>query len=306
MTDTNKRAALGFGASGAWGQAWFSQDQAIALIHQALEGGIRHFDTAGFYARGLAEKRLGIALAGHELADDIAISTKTGTIDRGLGRKAKDFTMDAIRRDLDSSLRRLHRDKIDCLYLHGPDHWIIDNTAPLFAELKAQGVIQRAGVCGHGDVLKTAIDHEVFDAVMGLFNFFDQGHRELFMEARAKGVHVASIAPLAQAFYRPGFYRPVSIADSWAVTRAIVRDRSRIAGINPVLRDAIEAPGPNSAAEKMLAFALSENIADVVLTTSTKSKHLDQSLAIASGPWEVPLLKELSRMRALSGPPEEG
>ncbi|MEM9421332.1 MAG: hypothetical protein AAF986_02295, partial [Pseudomonadota bacterium] len=41
--------ALGFGASGAWGQRWFSEAKAERIIRTALTQNIRHFDTAGFY-----------------------------------------------------------------------------------------------------------------------------------------------------------------------------------------------------------------------------------------------------------------
>ena len=108
------RAALGFGVSGPHGARWFREGKLARLIAQALDGGVRHFDTAPFY--GEAEERLGRALQGRS---DIFISTKTGT--RRAGRRlVKDFSPAGMRADVEGSLLRLKREAVDVIYLHGP------------------------------------------------------------------------------------------------------------------------------------------------------------------------------------------
>ena len=48
---------LGFGCAGAWAKPWFSTRKARAVLFTALENGVRHVDTAGFYADGEGESR---------------------------------------------------------------------------------------------------------------------------------------------------------------------------------------------------------------------------------------------------------
>lgn len=57
---------LGFGASALGGlYSEVGSDAARATVDAAWRVGIRHFDAAPLYGSGLAEKRLGAALAGH-------------------------------------------------------------------------------------------------------------------------------------------------------------------------------------------------------------------------------------------------
>ena len=64
-------SAVGFGAAsisgegGGYGFGHISEDDAISLVHGALERGINLFDTAPIYGFGMSERRLGKALRGH-------------------------------------------------------------------------------------------------------------------------------------------------------------------------------------------------------------------------------------------------
>ncbi|HXI87148.1 MAG TPA: aldo/keto reductase, partial [Parvularculaceae bacterium] len=94
---------LGFGCAGAWAKPWFSAREARAVLIAALEGGVRHVDTASFYAGGEGERRLGRVLK--EFREPVFVSTKTGTTYR-MGRAArKDFSPQKIRADVEASLK---------------------------------------------------------------------------------------------------------------------------------------------------------------------------------------------------------
>jgi len=290
---------LGFGASGAWAQPWFSRKKAIYLIHQALEGGVRIFDTAGFYANGEAESRLGEALRGR---DDVFISVKTGT--RNVGnfpfnrRRTKDFSVTAIREDLQASLKRLKRDQVDILYLHGPDYWVVSHTQPEFKKLKEQGLIAKSGICGAGEALALSVENQKTDAIMGVFNLFDQTHHNIFKAAKDVNIQTTAIAPLAQGFYRPGFFWPKSLNDIWAIARYL-------RGPSPGHPRRAEKPRPLDRFEKackshgysmaqiMLAFVTSQNFVDVAMTTSTKEYHLHASMNVINRLPETKLIDEL-------------
>ena len=59
--------------------ATFPKHEALATVEAAWNDGIRYFDNAPFYGAGLAEIRMGEALAGRP-RDDYVISTKVGRV----------------------------------------------------------------------------------------------------------------------------------------------------------------------------------------------------------------------------------
>jgi aryl-alcohol dehydrogenase-like predicted oxidoreductase len=277
MKQTQAAPRIGFGVSGPLGQKWFSESKTRALIEQALAGGIEHFDTAPFYFD--AERQLGAALAAAQ-HDNVIISTKTGT--RRSGRRlVKDFSEGAVRADVEESRRRLGRNTLDILFLHGPASRQIDETRPFLEALKGEGMIAKWGVCGEGDALAHAAGCGA-DVIMGVYNLIDRRHEEIFGDAKRAGVMTVAIAPLMQGLVDPKFHRPSSVSDVWRLARAAFRRHDRRAEIEAVRR-AIGAADPIEAA---LGFVLANADIDVVMTTTTKPHHLAHSLATAGKPMD--------------------
>lgn len=258
---------IGFGVSGPLGQFWFDEEKTRLLIAQALAGGITHFDTAGFYFE--AEQRLGAALAGA----DAFVSTKTGTRRQGR-RLIKDFSGNAIREDVAQSLRRLRRDRLDLLYLHGPTIGEIDAARPVLESLKQEGSVGAIGVCGEGAPLAHAVGAGL-DAIMGAYNVIDRRHEATFADAKRKGVLTVAVAPLAQGLFDPRFNRPRTLSDLWRLARARFRGRYGADRIEAA-RQALGTTDPAAAA---LGFVLANPHIDIVMTTTTKPGHLSAALA---------------------------
>ncbi len=119
-------SAVGFGlwtiSTGWWGQ--FTEGEAIALMHRALDLGITLFDAADTYGNGLSEEL--IAKAFPTRRDDIVIATKIGYDvanhggDERRGQRAipHDFSPAALTLATENALRRLKTDRIDLLQLH--------------------------------------------------------------------------------------------------------------------------------------------------------------------------------------------
>jgi len=130
---------LGFGAAplGNMFRA-IPEDEALATVDAAWNDGIRYFDNAPFYGAGLAEIRMGEALASKP-RDQYVISTKVGRIildeledvsarDNGEkgdvfkhGRANKvinDYSADATLRSIEDSLKRLKTDRIEIAWVH--------------------------------------------------------------------------------------------------------------------------------------------------------------------------------------------
>ncbi|UUX97891.1 aldo/keto reductase [Aquabacterium sp. J223] len=112
--------------------------EARATVDAAWNDGIRYFDNAPFYGAGLAELRMGEALADRP-RDEYVISTKVGRLildevedpsTRDLGEKGQvfqhgrpnrivnDYSADATLRSIDDSLRRLKTDHIEIVWVH--------------------------------------------------------------------------------------------------------------------------------------------------------------------------------------------
>ncbi|GAB3281370.1 aldo/keto reductase [Kineosporia babensis] len=154
---------LGFG-SAAIGNLYTTVDPSTAqqAVETAWENGIRYFDTAPHYGLGLAEKRLGAALAQYP-RDDYVLSSKVGrllvpahqrsAVEHGFEvdeplRRVWDFSRDGVLRSIEQSLTRLSTDRLDIVYLHDPDdHWpqAVGEAAPALAGLRDQGVIRAFG-----------------------------------------------------------------------------------------------------------------------------------------------------------------
>ncbi len=112
--------------------------EARATVDAAWNDGIRYFDNAPFYGAGLAELRMGEALAGRP-RQDYVISTKVGRLvldeaedvsARDLGEKGdvfkhgrpnrivNDYSEDATLRSIEQSLQRLKTDRLDIVWVH--------------------------------------------------------------------------------------------------------------------------------------------------------------------------------------------
>ena len=107
-----------------------SDVQAAAVLDAAWDGGIRYFDTAPHYGRGLSEQRLGAFLARHPEA---RISTKVGRVlspakapiaeadsyvNPAQNDVRYDYSADGIAESFEQSCARLGRSDVDILYVH--------------------------------------------------------------------------------------------------------------------------------------------------------------------------------------------
>ena len=105
-----------------------SDEEAQATVTAAFDAGIRYFDTAPHYGFGLAERRLGTALAGRDaiistkvgrlLAPTSERGTRHGFVDADPFEPVFDYSADGIRRSHEASLKRLRRDRVEIMLAH--------------------------------------------------------------------------------------------------------------------------------------------------------------------------------------------
>jgi aryl-alcohol dehydrogenase-like predicted oxidoreductase len=147
-------SVLGLGTAVAGGRAWpgswgdQSDDVSRATIEYAIQQGVNWIDTAPVYGFGHAEEVVGATLAGVD--KQVIVTTKCGvTWENGKPRTRLD--RDAVRSDVEASLVRLRRDRIDICLIHfpDPDEQLEEGWSALI-ELKAEGVIGHVGVSNFG------------------------------------------------------------------------------------------------------------------------------------------------------------
>ncbi|MEY4962165.1 MAG: hypothetical protein RLZZ249_862 [Actinomycetota bacterium] len=123
-----------------------AEQQAIATVNAALEGGITTYDTADAYANQAAEVVLGKALKGQR-REGLEILTKVywpvsakGPNDCGLSRKH-------IFESINGSLTRLQTDYVDLYQAHRFDYETpLEETMQAFADLVRMGKVLYVGV----------------------------------------------------------------------------------------------------------------------------------------------------------------
>jgi D-threo-aldose 1-dehydrogenase len=137
------RLGLGTVPLGAKYQA-VTEHEAAETVHAALRAGITWFDTSPRYGFGVAERRLGKALAGVP-REQYALATKVGWRIDPAGARWPDFTRDGVRRSLEGSLKRLGVKRVDLVHIHDPDeHYreALDEVFPVLDAMRAEGTIR--------------------------------------------------------------------------------------------------------------------------------------------------------------------
>jgi predicted aldo/keto reductase-like oxidoreductase len=171
-------------------------DEAIRVIHRALDQGVNYCDTAPAYDGSL--DYYGAALG--ERRRDVFLASKT-----------HERTRDGSLRLLDESLRRLRTDHLDLWQLH--DLRTIQDVERIFArggaiealvQARAEGRVRFLGITGHHDpaILLEMMRRFDFDTVLVALNAADV-HRLSFIttvlpEAARRGMGVIGMKVLSQ------------------------------------------------------------------------------------------------------------
>ena len=192
-------------------------DTARAVLDTAWDLGVRHFDTAPHYGLGLAERRLGAALAGRP-RDQVVVSTKVGRLLRPNPHpsgsdlahvfdvpddllRVRDYSADGVRRSLEESLERLGLDRVDVVYVHDPDDHLdqaIAEAVPALAALRDEGVVGAVGAgMNQWPALRRVVRESDVDVVMlaGRWTLLDRSGLPLLESCAERGVAVVAAAP---------------------------------------------------------------------------------------------------------------
>lgn len=200
-----------------------TDDQAAATLAAALDAGIGYFDTAPHYGFGLAEERLGRALAGR---GDIIVSTKIGRllmpipdrtgerygfVDARPFEPVFDYSHDGVLRSFESSLSRLGRSRVDILFAHdigrlthGDRHdamlsQFLDGGYLAMRGLREEGVIDAIGIgVNEVEICQDLIEQIDLDLILlaGRYTLLDHvGAERLLQRCLDRGIRVVIGGP---------------------------------------------------------------------------------------------------------------
>ncbi|GAA1851288.1 aldo/keto reductase [Pseudonocardia ailaonensis] len=118
-------------------------EDAVRIIHKALDAGINLIDTADVYSHGESEEIVAKALVGRR--DDVVLATKLSN-PMGPGPNQRGTSRRWIMRAVEDSLRRLDTDYIDLYQIHRPDPEVdVEETLSALTDLVRAGKVRVIG-----------------------------------------------------------------------------------------------------------------------------------------------------------------
>jgi D-threo-aldose 1-dehydrogenase len=279
---------------------------ARATFEAAWGAGIRYYDTAPWYGRGLSEHRTGAFLRSQP-RDEFLITTKVGrtlhrpadprSFDRspwvgGLNFEVHfDYSYDGIMRSYEQALQRLALDTVDALVIHDLDvgyhgdklaaheQALVSTGMKALEELKRAGDIKAFGMGINTDesLEKTATQVDLdFCLVAMPYTLLD--HRSLtsgMATAQRRGVSVIIGAPFASGILVTGSSGPAH----YGYGKAPPEVQARVRGIEAVCR-AHGVALPAAA----LQFVLAHPIVASVIPGGAKPEEVTQNVASLRAP----------------------
>ncbi|HVC60773.1 MAG TPA: aldo/keto reductase [Acetobacteraceae bacterium] len=248
-----------------------SEDDAVALIRQALDLGVNLLDTAAVYG---TEAVVGKALRGVQ-RDSVVVCTKAS---KEAGEKQ--FDVDKVVASLDGSLRRLGVDYVDVFQLHAvhPTQYdqVRDVIAPALLREKARGKFRFLGITETApndveqDMLFRATQDAVWDTAMLAFHMMHQPARvRVFPYTQAN-----RIGTLLMFVVRGIFARPAQLAEEMRQLAAAGQVPAWLGESDDPLGFLLHDGGASSLTDAAYRFVRHEPGVDVVLFGTGDAGHL--------------------------------
>ena len=314
--------AFGFG-SAHLGELYGKVDEADsrATMDAAWAAGVRYYDTAPWYGRGLSEHRLGGFLR-TKPRSEFKLTTKVGRtlfrpkdpahFDRspwtgGLNFEVNfDYTYDGIMRSYAQALQRLAIDTVDALVIHdldrgfhgdkqeGYEKQLLDSGMKALEELKRSGDVQAYGMGVNNDDALESIAQRVdldFCLVAMPYTLIDQHSLHRGMAAlQERGVSVIIGAPFASGILVTGSSGPAH----YAYGKAPPEVQQRVRGIEAVCK-AHDVALPAAA----LQFVLAHPIVVSVIPGAAKPSEVTQNVAHVNAPIPASFWSDLKAQKLI-------
>ncbi len=264
-----------------------SEEEGVHLLHEAVDRGVTHFDTAEMYGIGRNESLVGKALS--DRRDGLVIATKFGPLrspdGTGLG---VDGSEKNVRRASEGSLQRLGMDHVDLYYLHRLDpNTPIEETVGAMARLVEEGKVRALGLSEvSASTLRRAHAVHPITALQTEYSLFSREiEDEILPTCVELGVTLVAYSPLGRGLLTGAFPRE-KLGDA-ADFRATAQPRFQGENFdwNLALVDAVQevaARHDATPAQVALAWVLGQGEHVVTIPGTSKLRNLEANLAATS------------------------
>ncbi|MEM8508839.1 MAG: aldo/keto reductase [Bacteroidota bacterium] len=304
--------AMTFGGRGIWKAIGAqSLEEARKLIEVAVDKGINFFDNANAYSEGLAEEIMGKIVKELPQSNELIIATKL-RIRMGEGPNQVGLSRHHIYQEVDNSLRRLQRDRIDMLYVHG-----VDPITPLeemmrgLEDVVRSGKVRYLGICNHpawmvakANGIAKSNNWTSFSALQYYYSLAGRDiEHSILPYARSEGLSVLPWSPLAGGFLSGKYDRKTNRTGDGR------RDEFDFPPVNPTqvydiidtLR-AVAATKNASVPQIALRWLLEQETIDSVLVGAKSKNQLLDNIACTEIALSEEELQQLSAVSAITTP----
>lgn len=276
------RLAFGnWSAGGDWGSV--DRAAAIAAAREALALGVTLFDTAHAYGFGAAEELLGEALAPeiHAARESIVIATKGGLREQD-GGPVRDSSPQALRNDLEASLRALGTDYVDIYQIHWPDPATpITTTAKTLEGFVSEGLVRYVGLSNFDARQMTEFQQvRPIDTLQPPYHMFRREIEESVLPfAQEHGIGVLVYGPMAHGLLTGRMTEStVFAADDWRSKSDLFTGegyRRNLTVVRQLARFA--ADHETTVAQLAIAWALANPAVDVAIVGARSNEQIRQT-----------------------------
>ena len=203
---------MSFGKAGTMHDWTLDEKQSEKLVNKALELGINFFDTANCYSLGTSEEYLGRAIRKYAKREEVVLASKVYFNEGRLSKQA-------IRREIDGTLKRLGTDYLDLYIIHRFDYETpVEETMEALDSLVKDGKVRALGASAMYGYqfynMQMAAEKNGFTKFSAMENHYNllyrEDERELIPICKQMNVMLMPYSPLAAGHLS----RPVWNTDS--------------------------------------------------------------------------------------------
>ena len=264
---------MGYGAMQLAGPHVFGpprdRDEAIAVLREAVAGGVNHIDTSDYYGPFVVNEIIREALEPYP--DNLVLVTKVGALRGEDASWNPAFSKKQLTKAIHDNLRRLGREAIDVVNLrsmfstHGPAEGSLDEPLAVLADLQRDGVIRHIGL-SNVTVKQVADGRRITEivCVQNEYNLVHRGDDALIDALAADGIAYVPFFPLG--------------------------------GFSPIQSDALSMVAADLGATPMqvaLAWLLQRSPNILLIPGTSSLAHLRENLAAADLTLDQPALDRL-------------